>query len=171
MKISMLLGGIFYLLRGLLLVSPLILLSAVGYFLPGSISISSTALASQEPVWVLAAAAIVLAFIEEHYFRDREYEAFTLSLIGTVIVFLITYFAYVDNLSGMRYAGYALFFMGIVDFALGLEYHKPGHVGRKKIRNKKGKTAASISAADSRKQPAQARTSLQQASETSRKDD
>jgi hypothetical protein len=36
----------------------------------------------------------------------------------------------------MIYAGYALFFMGIVDFVLGLEYHKPGHVGRKKVRNK-----------------------------------
>ncbi|MCL4332568.1 MAG: hypothetical protein M1162_03480 [Candidatus Thermoplasmatota archaeon] len=136
MKISMLLGGILYLLRGLLLVSPLIILGFIGKYLPGSISVSTTSLTSQEPIWILGIAAIVIAFIEEHYFRDREYEAFILSLVGTAIIFLIAFFAYTYNRTGMIYAGYALFFMGIVDFVLGLEYHKPGHVGRKKVRNK-----------------------------------
>ncbi len=136
MKISMLLGGIFYLLRGLILVSPFVILGLLGYFLHGTINISTTSLTTQEPLWVLALAAIVLAFIEEHYFRDREYEAFTLSLVGTGLVLLITFFAYMNDSAGIRYAAYALFFMGIVDFVLGLEYHKPGHVGRKKDRSK-----------------------------------
>ena len=136
MKVSMLLGGIFYLLRGLLLASPLILLGALSYFLPGSIHISTTTFGEQEPLWVLGVAAIVIAFIEEHYFRDREYEAFILSLAGTALVFTITYFAYISNYEGIRYAGYALFTLGVIDFVLGLEYHKPGHVGRKKVRSK-----------------------------------
>ena len=136
MKVSMLLGGLFYLLRGVLLISPFLILGELSYLTGGKLSLSVASLASQEPIWILAVAAIVIAFIEEHYFREREYEAFTLSLIGTGLVFLIAIFAYTSYDEAQKLAAFAILFLGILDFILGLEWHKPGHVGRKKARHK-----------------------------------
>ncbi|MCL5785205.1 MAG: hypothetical protein M1151_00865 [Candidatus Thermoplasmatota archaeon] len=134
MKLSMFFGGLFYVLRGLLMIAPFLIfgyLASITHTNFGS-SASSLTGAGSEPYWVLVIAAIVIAFVEEHYFRDKEYEAFGMSLAGTAIVFLMTLFAYLSYPQLIRIGAYVLIFLGFLDFLFGFEYHKPGHSGRHK---------------------------------------
>ena len=134
MKISMLFGGLFYLLRGMLIIFPFLitgLLAALSLHtsLTGDLTPSA-----QEPLWIIAVASVAIAFMEEQYFREKEYEAFIISIAGTVLVFGMTALFYISAQGDIVYMAYLLLALGIADFILGFEYHKPGHTGRKKVR-------------------------------------
>ncbi len=134
MKISMLFGGLFYALRGLAVAAPFIV-GALFAFLSVHLTVAGEfepRLA--EPLWILAAASVGIAFIEEHYYREKEYESFAISLVGTVLVFGMTLLFYLSYMHYIIYLAYLLLLLGLVDFILGFEYHKPGHHGRKKAR-------------------------------------
>lgn len=133
MKASMLFGGLFYVFRSAAIVFPFIVSGLLAAF-----SVHSSLISSEpgvaEPLWVIAIASIAVAFIEEHYFREREYEAFTISVLGTVLIFGMTALFYMSAQSDIVYLAYLLLILGLADFILGFEYHKPGHTGRKKVR-------------------------------------
>ncbi len=135
MKVSMLFGGLLYLARGVLVIFPFALAAALGA-LSIHIAISGASLTTEEPLWVLAVGSIFIAFIEEHYFREREYEAFALSLVGTALILGIAFLLYTSRTDMLPYLAYALIVFGLTDFILGFEYHKPGHHGRMKERKK-----------------------------------
>ena len=120
-------------LRGTIVLFPFVITALLGLMSIHS-GLEGTSLTTQEPLWVLAAASIFIAFIEEHYYREKEYEAFTISLVGTVLIFSITAIFYANAVKFLPYVAYALFSFGVIDFVLGFEYHKPGHKGRMKKR-------------------------------------
>lgn len=134
MKLSMLFGGLFYLLRGIAIAFPFVLsgllaLASVHLTLGGGYSPGVV-----EPLWLIAVASIGVAFVEEHYFREREYEAFAISVAGSVLIFGMTALFYISAQGDIIYLAYLLLVLGLVDFILGFEYHKPGHTGRRKAR-------------------------------------
>lgn len=134
MKISMLFGGLFYVLRGMLIIFPFII---TGLLAALSVHVSlagDIAPSAQEPLWIIAVASVGIAFLEEHYFREREYEAFIISITGSVLVFGMTALFYISAQGDIVYLAYLLLALGVADFILGFEYHKPGHTGRKKVR-------------------------------------
>ena len=135
MKVSMLFGGLFYTFRGVVILFPFVVPSVLGILSIHSAFTGST-LTSEEPIWVLAAASVIIAFVEEHYFREREYEAFIISLVGTCLVLGIALLFYTSDISILPYLAYSLFAFGVIDFILGFEYHKPGHKGRMKKRDR-----------------------------------
>ncbi|MBX8637275.1 MAG: hypothetical protein KIY11_02810 [Thermoplasmata archaeon] len=133
MKISMILGGLLYIFRGTVVLFPFAIAAMLGV-LPVHPGSSATSLTTEEPLWVLGGASIFIAFLEEHYFREKEYEAFVISLVGTALIFSISAIFYTDAVNFLPIVAYALFSFGVIDFILGLEYHKPGHKGRMKKR-------------------------------------
>lgn len=137
MKFSMLFGGLFYALRGIAIAFPLIL-SGLFALLPLRLAGSGDLSASvQEPLWIVAIASVGVAFIEEHYYREREYEAFVISIIGTLLVFGMTALFYLSAKGYIIYLAYLLLLLGLADFLLAFEYQKPGHAGRKRVRGQK----------------------------------
>jgi hypothetical protein len=135
MKISMLFGGLFYAFRGIVILFPFALTAVLGMLSIHS-SFSGATITTEEPIWALAVASVLMAFIEEHYFREREYEAFAISLVGTSLIVGIAVLFYTSDIGLLPYLAYSLFAFGIIDFALGFEYHKPGHRGRMKKRDR-----------------------------------
>lgn len=133
MKASMLFGGLFYVFRSVAIVFPFIISGLLA-----AISVHTSLVSSEpgvaEPLWVVAIASIAVAFIEEHYFREKEYEAFALSVLGSVLIFGMTALFYLSARGDIVYLAYLLLILGLADFILGFEYHKPGHTGRKKAR-------------------------------------
>ncbi len=135
MKVSMLFGGLFYALRGVAIAFPF-LLSGLLAALSVHVSLAGDfTAAAEEPLWVIAVASIGVAFLEEHYFREREYEAFAISVVGSILIFGMTALFYLSAQGYIVYFAYLLLFLGFADFILGFEYHKPGHTGRKKARS------------------------------------
>ncbi len=137
MKLSMILGGLLYIVRGTVILFPFEIAAILGLLSIHS-SISTASLTTQEPLWILGAASIFIAFLEEHYFREKEYEAFAISLVGTALIFSISAIFYTRAINYIPYVAYALFSFGVIDFILGFEYHKPGHKGRLKKRGTRG---------------------------------
>lgn len=137
MKFSMLFGGVFYALRGIAIAFPFIitaLFAIIPLRIAGSGDLSATV---QEPLWIIAIASVGVAFIEEHYYREREYEAFVISIVGTLLVFGMTALFYLSAQRDVIYLAYLLLILGLVDFLLAFEYQKPGHTGRKRMRGQK----------------------------------
>jgi len=118
-------------LRGTIVLFPFVITTLLGVMSIHS-GLAGSSLTTQEPLWVLAVASIFIAFLEEHYYREKEYEAFAISLAGTVLIFSITAIFYVNAIKFLPFVAYALFSFGVIDFVLGFEYHKPGHTGRMK---------------------------------------
>ncbi len=133
MKLSMIFGGLLYIVRGSIVLFPFAIAAILGA-LSVHAGLSGTSLMTQEPLWMLGAVSIFIAFLEEHYFREKEYEAFIISLIGTALIFSLSAIFYADSVNLLPYVAYALFSFGVIDFILGFEYHKPGHKGRMKKR-------------------------------------
>jgi hypothetical protein len=134
MKISMLFGGLFYALRAVAIAFPFLIAGLLTLLSVHVSLLNSYNPGAAEPLWVIAVASVIIAFLEEHYFRDREYEAFAISLAGTTLVFGMTALFYISAQRDVIYLAYLLLLLGLIDFILGFEYHKPGHTGRKKVR-------------------------------------
>ena len=137
MKFSMLFGGVFYALRGIAIAFPFILsglFAMIPLRIAGSAKLSATV---QEPLWIIAVASVGVAFIEEHYYREKEYEAFVISIVGTMLVFGMTALFYLSAQGDIIYLAYLLLVLGLADFLLAFEYQKPGHAGRKRVRGQK----------------------------------